>query len=127
MAEQFELPFLGEVPIVQGIREGGDMGMPAVLDEANPASRIFMELASIYAFVARFFREVFVPPYEFREIIRVVQESGIGEVTIEEGEMRVTVTLKEVSVGTEMTVEKRRELRRFEGSSVNPWTPFPVV
>ena len=26
-----------------------------------------------------------------REIIRVVQESGIGEVTIEEGEMRVTV------------------------------------
>ncbi len=45
MAEQFELPFLGEVPIVQGIREGGDIGMPAVLDEANPASRIFMELA----------------------------------------------------------------------------------
>lgn len=45
MAEQFELPFLGEVPIVQGIREGGDIGMPAVLDEANPASRIFTELA----------------------------------------------------------------------------------
>ncbi|MBW7912817.1 MAG: Mrp/NBP35 family ATP-binding protein [Taibaiella sp.] len=45
MAEQFELPFLGEVPIVQGIREGGDIGMPAVLDETNPASRIFTELA----------------------------------------------------------------------------------
>lgn len=45
MAEQFELPFLGEVPIVQGIREGGDIGMPAVLDQANPASRIFTELA----------------------------------------------------------------------------------
>ncbi len=45
MAEQFELPFLGEVPIVQGIREGGDIGMPAVLDEANPASRIFIDLA----------------------------------------------------------------------------------
>ncbi len=45
MAEQFELPFLGEVPIVQGIREGGDIGMPAVLDQANPASRIFIDLA----------------------------------------------------------------------------------
>lgn len=45
MSEQFDMPFLGEVPIVQGIREGGDIGMPAVLDEANPASRIFTELA----------------------------------------------------------------------------------
>lgn len=45
MAEQFELPFLGEVPIVQGIREGGDNGMPAVLDQANPAREIFLELA----------------------------------------------------------------------------------
>lgn len=45
MAEQFELPFLGEVPIVQGIREGGDNGLPAVLDKENPASRIFTELS----------------------------------------------------------------------------------
>lgn len=45
MSEQFDMPFLGEVPIVQGIREGGDIGMPAVLDEANPASRIFIDLA----------------------------------------------------------------------------------
>lgn len=45
MAEQFEMPFLGEVPIVQGIREGGDTGIPAVLDETNPASKIFTELA----------------------------------------------------------------------------------
>jgi ATP-binding protein involved in chromosome partitioning len=45
MAEQFELPFLGEVPIVQGIREGGDKGIPAILDDANPAKAIFTELA----------------------------------------------------------------------------------
>ncbi len=32
MAEQFELPFLGEIPIVQSIREGGDKGLPAVID-----------------------------------------------------------------------------------------------
>lgn len=45
MAEQFELPFLGEVPLVQSIREGGDNGLPAVLDADNPASAIFLELA----------------------------------------------------------------------------------
>lgn len=45
MAEQFELPFLGEVPLIQSIREGGDSGIPAVLDGSNPAGAIFMELA----------------------------------------------------------------------------------
>ncbi len=45
MAEQFELPYLGEVPIVQGIREGGDKGMPAVTDIENPARETFLELA----------------------------------------------------------------------------------
>jgi oxaloacetate decarboxylase (Na+ extruding) subunit alpha len=37
-----------------------------------------------------------------REIIRVVQESGIGEVTIEEGEMRVTVRRAEEPGDTEV-------------------------
>lgn len=46
MAEQFELPFLGEVPLVQSIREGGDSGIPAVLDNANPGREVFMTLAS---------------------------------------------------------------------------------
>ncbi|MCB9046408.1 MAG: Mrp/NBP35 family ATP-binding protein [Chitinophagales bacterium] len=45
MAEQFELPYLGEVPIVQNIREGGDIGMPAALDETNPSRGIFLDLA----------------------------------------------------------------------------------
>jgi ATP-binding protein involved in chromosome partitioning len=45
MAEQFELPFLGELPLVQSIREGGDMGIPAVVDEDSPAREKFLELA----------------------------------------------------------------------------------
>ncbi|MCD6064799.1 MAG: Mrp/NBP35 family ATP-binding protein [Flavipsychrobacter sp.] len=45
MAEQFDLPFLGEVPLVQSIREGGDSGLPAILDETNPARAVFLELA----------------------------------------------------------------------------------
>lgn len=45
MAEQFELPFLGEVPIVQSIREGGDKGIPAIMDNNNPAREVFVQLA----------------------------------------------------------------------------------
>jgi ATP-binding protein involved in chromosome partitioning len=49
MAEQFELPFLGEVPIVQGIREGGDKGIPAVLDDEAVAKEAFTRLAQSVA------------------------------------------------------------------------------
>jgi len=45
MAEQFELPFLGEIPLVQGIREGGDAGVPAIMEEGHPAQKLFMDLA----------------------------------------------------------------------------------
>ncbi|MCW3120552.1 MAG: family ATP-binding protein [Flavipsychrobacter sp.] len=45
MAEQFELPFLGEIPIVQSIREGGDKGIPAVVDDEPVAKNAFMTLA----------------------------------------------------------------------------------
>lgn len=45
MAEQFELPFLGEIPIVQSIREGGDKGVPAILDSESITHDIFTQLA----------------------------------------------------------------------------------
>jgi ATP-binding protein involved in chromosome partitioning len=32
LAEQFEVPFLGEIPITMSIREGGDEGKPAYLN-----------------------------------------------------------------------------------------------
>jgi len=45
MAEQFDLPFLGEIPLVQGIREGGDSGTPAVVDDEPIAKNAFINLA----------------------------------------------------------------------------------
>jgi ATP-binding protein involved in chromosome partitioning len=45
MAEQFELPFLGEVPIVQSVREGGDRGIPAVIDDEPIAKSAFLNIA----------------------------------------------------------------------------------
>ena len=33
LADQLNIPFLGEIPIVQGIREGGDQGVPVMMGE----------------------------------------------------------------------------------------------
>ncbi len=38
LADKFEVPFLGQVPIVQSIRESGDNGFPAVLKDDITAS-----------------------------------------------------------------------------------------
>jgi ATP-binding protein involved in chromosome partitioning len=45
LAESLHVPFLGQIPLVQSIREGGDDGTPAVLDENNPASLAFLTVA----------------------------------------------------------------------------------
>lgn len=37
LAEKFNVPFIGEVPLVQGIREGGDLGYPAIMREGLTA------------------------------------------------------------------------------------------
>jgi len=37
LSERFEVPFLGEIPIVQSIRESGDTGYPAVMTEGVTA------------------------------------------------------------------------------------------
>lgn len=45
LADQFEIPFLGEVPIVQSIREGGDKGIPAVIDDEPVSKAAFEKIA----------------------------------------------------------------------------------
>ena len=37
LAEKYEVPLLGQIPLVQGIRESGDSGLPAVLKEGVSA------------------------------------------------------------------------------------------
>ncbi len=44
LAEDLDVPFLGEVPIVQSIREAGDVGRPAALQTATPIEAAFEEL-----------------------------------------------------------------------------------
>ncbi|MBS1589765.1 MAG: Mrp/NBP35 family ATP-binding protein [Bacteroidetes bacterium] len=49
MAEQFDLSFLGEIPLVQSIREGGDQGIPAVVDDEHVSRQSFLDLAGAVA------------------------------------------------------------------------------
>lgn len=45
LAERFNLPFLGEVPLIKSISDGGDSGLPVMLDEDSPAYPIFQVIA----------------------------------------------------------------------------------
>jgi len=45
MAEEYNIPLLGEIPIVQSISESGDSGVPVALDQNTPDGKAFMKLA----------------------------------------------------------------------------------
>ncbi len=44
LAEDLQVPFLGELPLVQSIREAGDIGRPAALQTATPLEQAFEKL-----------------------------------------------------------------------------------
>ena len=44
LAEDLDVPFLGEIPLIQSIREAGDAGRPAALQTATPIEQAFEEL-----------------------------------------------------------------------------------
>ena len=45
LAEQLDVPFLGEIPLVKSISDSGDAGRPVLLDEDNPMSKAFIDMA----------------------------------------------------------------------------------
>ena len=45
LADELGIALLGEVPLVQSIREGGDEGTPIVLQAGHPAAQIFESIA----------------------------------------------------------------------------------
>lgn len=45
LAEEYDLPFLGQIPLVQGIREGGDMGVPVMMSDDEASKQAFYEFA----------------------------------------------------------------------------------
>ncbi len=45
LAEELGVPLLGQIPLVQSIREAGDDGEPIAMQEGHPAAKIFDEIA----------------------------------------------------------------------------------
>ena len=44
LSEDLQVPFLGEIPLVQSLRESGDIGRPAALQEDTPLEESFKEI-----------------------------------------------------------------------------------
>ncbi|MBN8788499.1 MAG: Mrp/NBP35 family ATP-binding protein [Terrimonas sp.] len=45
MADEFDIPFLGQIPIVQSIREGGDIGVPVMMSDDEITKKAFWDFA----------------------------------------------------------------------------------
>ncbi|MBN8687957.1 MAG: Mrp/NBP35 family ATP-binding protein [Chitinophagales bacterium] len=46
LADEYDLPFLGQIPLVQSIREGGDQGIPIMMSDDNITKNAFEGFAS---------------------------------------------------------------------------------
>ena len=47
LAEEYDLPFLGQIPLVQGIREGGDKGVPVMVGNDEITKKAFEDFAAL--------------------------------------------------------------------------------
>jgi len=45
LASEFDIPFLGEIPLVQSIREGGDAGIPIMMSDDEISKKAFIEFS----------------------------------------------------------------------------------
>jgi len=45
LADEFDIPLLGQIPIVQSIREGGDLGIPVMVSDDLISRKAFEEFA----------------------------------------------------------------------------------
>ena len=50
LADEYDIPFLGQIPLVQSIREGGDQGVPIMMSDDLVTRKAFEDFA---AFVVR--------------------------------------------------------------------------
>jgi ATP-binding protein involved in chromosome partitioning len=46
LAEEYDIPFLGQIPLVQSIREGGDMGIPIMMSDDMVSRQAFEDFAA---------------------------------------------------------------------------------
>lgn len=78
LAEDLQVPFLGEVPIVQSIREAGDFGRPAALQKDTIVAKVFEEITrNVVEQVV--LRNDSLPPTEAIKITTMAGCSAVGK------------------------------------------------
>lgn len=45
LAEEYKVPFLGEIPMLKGISDAGDNGFPVAIDQEDPITKSFLTIA----------------------------------------------------------------------------------
>ena len=85
--------------------------------QKNSAARgainaFFISLYKIYLFIARFFKEVFLPPYEWNEVVKQCYQVGVRSFTL--------ITVTGFIVGIIFTKQSRPSLAEFGATS---WLP----
>jgi ATP-binding protein involved in chromosome partitioning len=72
LATELDTPFLGEIPIIQSIRESGDVGRPAIMQDGTIASEAFGEMAkNVVSELVK--RNTDLPP---TEVVRITTMAG---------------------------------------------------
>jgi ATP-binding protein involved in chromosome partitioning len=70
LASEFDIPFLGEIPLVQSIREGGDLGIPVVIGDDVVSKNAFAEFGD-NAVRAISMRNAQLPVTEVSEVLEI--------------------------------------------------------
>src|ERR1700761_3707525 len=78
-------------------------------------TNFFADIYKIHLFIVRFFKEAFVPPFEFKEIVRQCFEVGVRSFTL--------ITVTGFIVGLIFTKQSRPSLITF---GANSWLPSLV-
>jgi ATP-binding protein involved in chromosome partitioning len=68
LADEYDLPFLGQIPLVQSIREGGDSGIPSMMTSDDASREAFMEFAGNVARSASM-RNAHMPAEQIAEVV----------------------------------------------------------
>lgn len=76
---------------------------------------IFIDLYNVYKFVLRFFKEVFFPPYEFKEVLKQCYDVGVKSLLL--------ISVTGFIVGVIFTKQSRPSLSEFGATS---WLPSLV-
>src|SRR6516164_2197685 len=84
----------------------------AAVTSSKKIKKIFTDVYDVYRFILRFFKEVLLPPYEFKEVLRQCYNIGYRSVAL--------ISLTGFITGVVFTKQSRPSLAQFGAAS---WLP----